>query len=85
MHPGWVATDMTRGEVCLFLPALGSRFGLRFGSRLSSSSGMSMCWQGDRTTDEGAATAVELATLPAGAVEPRGGMLLDMLEFGWPR
>lgn len=46
---------------------------------------MSMCWQGDRTTDEGAATAVELATLPAGAVEPRGGMLLDMLEFGWPR
>jgi carbonyl reductase 1 len=52
MCPGWVATDMTRG-------------------------------QGDRTPAEGAATAVELATLPDGTVEPRGAMLRDMQEVGW--
>ena len=39
--------------------------------------------QGDRTPEEGASTAVALATLPVGAGGPRGGMLRDMLEVGW--
>ena len=39
--------------------------------------------QGERTPAEGAATAVELATLPDGAVGPRGSMLRDMQEVGW--
>jgi NAD(P)-dependent dehydrogenase (short-subunit alcohol dehydrogenase family) len=39
--------------------------------------------QGDRAPAEGAATAVELATLPTGAAEPRGAMLRDMQEVGW--
>ena len=36
-----------------------------------------------RTTDEGAAQAVALATLPSFSCGPQGGMMKDGVEVGW--